>query len=94
MLRKLLQLSLKREQRDDGEREERAKREKREKEEREDVKHEELLRAILALAGSRSDTPIPKASPLNPPSQPFSPRPRSPPSETLTNFRKRFLSCS
>ena len=34
MLRKLLQLSLKREQLDDEEREERAKREKREKEER------------------------------------------------------------
>ncbi|CAK7564577.1 MAG: hypothetical protein SEPTF4163_002471, partial [Sporothrix epigloea] len=85
MLRQLLELSLKREQRDNDERqerEERAKREKREKKERDerekeeredrakrekeeredrDAKHGELLRAILALAGSRSDTPIPTA---------------------------------
>ena len=64
MLRQLLELSLKREQRDDVERQEqkrekkeRAKREKEEREDR-DAKHAELLQAILALAGSRSDTPI------------------------------------
>ena len=60
MLRLLLQLSLKREQRDEDEREERAEREKEEREDR-DAKHGQLLRAIYALAGSRSDTPVPTA---------------------------------